>query len=83
MKTESKARNTDEYRGAVSAGQRVALEKLRRAIRAAAPKAEECISDGLPTFRMNGRLLVAFGAAVKHCAFYPGGYPLIGIPGRS
>ncbi|HEY5042429.1 MAG TPA: DUF1801 domain-containing protein [Verrucomicrobiae bacterium] len=47
------------------------LNKLRKTIRAAAPKAEECISYGLAAFRLNGRALVAFGAWTKHCAFYP------------
>ena len=37
---------------------------------------EECISYGIPGFRLRGRLLVSFGAAAKHCAFYPGSYPL-------
>ena len=50
---------------------RAALEKHRKIIKAAAPKAEECISYRLPTFRLHGRLLVAFGAAARHCALYP------------
>ena len=56
----------------MNADQRRALEKLRKDIKAAAPKAEECISYGLPSFRLNGKLLVSYGAAAKHCAFYPG-----------
>ena len=32
---------------------------------------EECISYHLPAFRLDGKLLVAFGAAAHHCAFYP------------
>lgn len=59
----------DEYLAALEPEQRAALEKLRRTIRAAAPRAEECISYGLPGFRQNG-MLVAFGAAANHCAFY-------------
>jgi uncharacterized protein YdhG (YjbR/CyaY superfamily) len=55
----------------LSADKRAALEKLRKAIRAAAPKAEECISYGLAAFRLDGRPLVAFGATENHCAFYP------------
>jgi uncharacterized protein YdhG (YjbR/CyaY superfamily) len=55
---------------------RAALEKLRRAIKSAAPKAEECISYQIPAFRLGGRLLVAFGAAANHCAFYPGAFPI-------
>ena len=71
-----KPQTIDEYLAALSSEKRTALEKLRRAIKAAAPKAEECISYQLPAFRLNGKLLVAFGAAAKHCAFYPGSTPV-------
>jgi len=60
----------------LSSEKRTALEKLRKAIKAAAPEAEECISYQLPAFRLNEKLLVAFGAAAKHCAFYPGSHPV-------
>ena len=66
----AKPKTIDEYLGGVSEDKRPALERLRAAIRAAAPKAEECISYGLAAFRLNGRPLVAFGATEKHCAFY-------------
>src|SRR5262245_27488003 len=59
----------DEYLAALSDDKRAALEKLRRTIRAVAPKAEECISYQLAAFRQNG-MLVAFGATANHCAFY-------------
>jgi uncharacterized protein YdhG (YjbR/CyaY superfamily) len=62
----------DEYLSPLSDDKRRALEKLRRDIKAAAPKAEECISYGIPGFRLDGKLLVSYGAAAKHCAFYPG-----------
>jgi uncharacterized protein YdhG (YjbR/CyaY superfamily) len=68
----AKPNTIDEYLAALTADKRAALEKLRRSIRAAAPKAEEYISYGLPAFRLNGKFLLAFGAAAKHCAFYPG-----------
>jgi len=64
-----KPRTIDEYLAALSDDKRAALEKLRKSIRAAAPKAEECISYQLPAFRQDG-MLVAFGATAKHCAFY-------------
>jgi len=67
-----KPKTIDPYRVAVSGDQRAALEKLRMAIRAAAPKAEECISYMLPAFRLDGKFLVAFGASAPHCSFYPG-----------
>lgn len=73
---QSKAETIDEYLAPLSKEKRAALEKLRRAIKSAAPKAEECISYQLPAFRLGGRMLVAFGAAANHCAFYPGAAPV-------
>src|SRR6266496_3892529 len=70
----AKPRTIDEYLAPLSFEKRDALAKLRRAIRSAAPKAEECISYQIPSFRLGGRMLVAFGAAANHCAFYPGGF---------
>jgi len=67
-----KPRTIDEYLAGVSAEQRIALEKLRKTVRAVAPSAEECISYGIPAFRLNGRPLVFFGAWADHCSFYPG-----------
>jgi uncharacterized protein YdhG (YjbR/CyaY superfamily) len=59
----------DEYLAALSDDKRAALEELRKIIREAAPKAEECISYQLAAFRQDG-MLVAFGATANHCAFY-------------
>ena len=67
----AKRKNIDEHLAALSEDKRSALEKLRKAIKAAVPKAEECISYRLAAFRLNGKLLVAFGATTNHCAFYP------------
>lgn len=67
----TKPKTIDDYLARLSEDKRAALEKLRRAIRTAAPKAEECISYGLAAFRLNGKPLVAFGATANHCAFYP------------
>jgi uncharacterized protein YdhG (YjbR/CyaY superfamily) len=64
------ARDVDNYLARVPEDARAALEKLRRAISAAAPKATEGISYQVPTFKHHGRPLVGFGAAKNHCAFY-------------
>ena len=72
----AKPQTIDEYLAPLSREKRAALGKLRRAIKSAAPKAEECISYGIPGFRLGGRLLVSFGAAANHCAFYPGAHPV-------
>jgi uncharacterized protein YdhG (YjbR/CyaY superfamily) len=66
-----KPQTVDDYLKALSDDKRAALEKLRKAIRAAAPKAEECFSYGLPAFRLDGTLIAGLGAGAKHCAFYP------------
>jgi len=66
-----KPKDIDDYLSQLGADQRSTLEKLRRAIKAAAPKAVECISYQIPAFRFDGKLLVAFGAAKKHCSFFP------------
>jgi uncharacterized protein YdhG (YjbR/CyaY superfamily) len=60
-----KPKTPDDYLAAVSHDKRAALETLRKNIKAAAPEAEECISYGLPAFRLNGKLLVAYGAATN------------------
>src|SRR5215467_1056054 len=67
----AKPTTIDEYLANLSQDQRSALEVLRRTIKSAVPKAEECISYGLAAFRLDGKPLVAFGASANHCAFYP------------
>ena len=71
-----KPRTIDEYLALLSEEKRRALQKLRKAIRSAVPEADECISYQIPAFRLRGRMLVAFGAATHHCAFYPGAFPI-------
>ena len=70
--TKSRTRATpDEYLAGLTDNKRAALEALREAIRTATPDPEECISYGIPAFRLNGTLLVGYGAAANHCAFSP------------
>ncbi|MDT4969533.1 MAG: hypothetical protein QOJ64_4270 [Acidobacteriota bacterium] len=66
----------DEYLAPFGKEQRAALEKLRKDIKTAAPKAEECISYDIPTFRLDGYMLVSFGGWASHCAFYPGAFSI-------
>jgi uncharacterized protein YdhG (YjbR/CyaY superfamily) len=67
----NKPRTIDEYLARVpDDDKRAALEKLRKTIQAAAPKAEECIAWELPSFRLE-KFLVAFGAAKNHVSLYP------------
>jgi uncharacterized protein YdhG (YjbR/CyaY superfamily) len=69
-------KTVNAYLAALTADKRAALQKLRRAIHAAVPGAEECISYQIPAFRFEGRMLVWFAAASKHCSFFPGAHPI-------
>ena len=61
----------DDYLAEVSDGKRTALEKLRKTIRTIVPKAEECISYGMPAFRLDGAVIAGFQATAKGCSYYP------------
>lgn len=61
----------DEYLAKVKADRRATLEKLRRTVRAIVPKAEECISYGIPAFRLDGKVIAGFAATAKGCSYFP------------
>jgi len=46
------------------------LRTVRRTIRAAAPRATESISYGIPTYKLDGQRLAYFSAATNHCAVH-------------
>lgn len=60
----------DEYITQFPAATQVLLTQMRTCIAKAAPKAEEAISYGMPTFKLNGNL-VHFAANKAHIGFYP------------
>ncbi len=47
------------------------LNKIRALIKKLAPKAEETISYGMPTYKLNGKNLLHFAGYKKHIGFYP------------
>ncbi len=63
------AKDVNAYLAAVSQEARVVLEKLRKTIKAAAPKAEEIISYQVPVYKYHGPL-VSFAAFKNHCSLY-------------
>jgi len=72
----AKPESINDYLSRLPDDKRKALTKLRKDIKAAAPRAEECISYQIPAFRLDGRMLVWFHAAAGHCSFFPGAYPI-------
>lgn len=60
----------EAYLASLPPEKRAPLERVRRAIRAAAPKAVECISYGLPAFRL-GKPIAGYAAADKHFSYFP------------
>ena len=60
----------DDYLATVPAEAQAALEKLRKAIRAAAPAATEALSFDRPAFILNGTRLVQYWASKEHCSLY-------------
>lgn len=68
----SKPDSFEKYLGKLGPEKRAALNRLRRVIHSAAPQCVECISYGLPAFRLNGRFFVALGGTSRSCSFYLG-----------
>jgi uncharacterized protein YdhG (YjbR/CyaY superfamily) len=64
-------RSIDDYLAGLEPASSAALAKLRKAIAAAAPDAEEGWSYGVPAFRLGGRPLAGFAAAAQHCSYFP------------
>jgi uncharacterized protein YdhG (YjbR/CyaY superfamily) len=67
----SATEGVEEYLAALPDDQRAALESLRRVVATAAPGATETISYGIPTFKHEGRGVVAYAAFKAHCSLFP------------
>jgi uncharacterized protein YdhG (YjbR/CyaY superfamily) len=65
------AKDIDEYIAGFPDEVQEKLEKVRTAIRKAAPKAEEKISYQMPSFTLNGKYLIYFAGYKKHIGLYP------------
>jgi uncharacterized protein YdhG (YjbR/CyaY superfamily) len=64
-------KTVDEYFKSVPQEVRGTLTTIREAILEVAPKSIECISYGMPAYRLNGDVLVYFAAQRYHIGFYP------------
>ena len=66
-----KFRNIDEYIDSFPEDVQELLQKMRMAIKRAAPQAVEAISYQIPTFKLGGKNLVHFAGYKGHIGFYP------------
>jgi uncharacterized protein YdhG (YjbR/CyaY superfamily) len=71
VKGKDTSKNVEEYLASVPEPARSTLNKVRAAIRSAAPReTTETISYGIPAFKYNG-VLIWYAAFEKHCSLFP------------
>jgi uncharacterized protein YdhG (YjbR/CyaY superfamily) len=61
----------DEYLGTLDEPERAALAGLRDMIVAIVPDAEQCISYGMPAFKVRGKTVAGFAAFKHHLSYLP------------
>ena len=47
------------------------MRELRQTILAVIPDAEQCISYGMPAFRLRGKIVAGFAAFKNHLSYFP------------
>jgi uncharacterized protein YdhG (YjbR/CyaY superfamily) len=65
------AQEIDDYLAALDETKRATLSQLRKTILEIIPDAEQCISYGMPAFRVNGKVVAGFAAFTNHVAYFP------------
>jgi uncharacterized protein YdhG (YjbR/CyaY superfamily) len=63
--------SVDDYIAGFPADTQKVLEKIRKTIRKATPKAEESISYQIPAYKLDGKVLIYFAGFEKHVSVYP------------
>jgi uncharacterized protein YdhG (YjbR/CyaY superfamily) len=61
----------DRYLAGLDEPKRSTLQALRASILAVVPEAEQCISYGLPAFKVEGKTVAGFGAFKDHLSYLP------------
>ena len=64
-------RDIDRYLLALDEPKRSTLEALRLSILEVVPEAEQCISYGLPAFKVQGKTVAGFAAFQHHLSYLP------------
>jgi uncharacterized protein YdhG (YjbR/CyaY superfamily) len=61
----------DEYLAGLPEPKLRTLEATRQQLRRLLPEAEECISYGMPGFRLQGKVIAGFAAFKNHLSYFP------------
>jgi uncharacterized protein YdhG (YjbR/CyaY superfamily) len=61
----------DRYLATLDEPKRSTLEALRQSILEVVPEAEQCISYGLPAFKVRGKTVAGFAAFKQHLSYLP------------
>jgi uncharacterized protein YdhG (YjbR/CyaY superfamily) len=61
----------DQYLGSLDEPKRATLAQLRDTIVAIVPDAEQCISYGMPAFKLRGKTIAGFAAFKSHLSYLP------------
>jgi uncharacterized protein YdhG (YjbR/CyaY superfamily) len=69
--------SVDEYIASHPEPVRELLNRVRSTIRKAIPRAEESISYKIPTYKLNGRVVLYFAAWKEHYSLYPANAALV------
>ncbi|MDD3793913.1 MAG: DUF1801 domain-containing protein [Candidatus Gracilibacteria bacterium] len=62
----------DDYISGFPSDVQIILQKIRKIIIESNPDLVEIINYGVPTFKLNGKNMVHFGAFKKHISIFPG-----------
>lgn len=65
------AHEVDVYLAALDEPKRGTLERLRKTILEIVPEAEQCISYGMPAFKLEGKAVAGFAAFKNHLSYLP------------
>lgn len=65
------ATTVDGYLAGLDGTQRATLSILRAQLRELLPTAEECISYGIPGYRVEGHVIAGFAAFRNHLSYFP------------
>jgi uncharacterized protein YdhG (YjbR/CyaY superfamily) len=61
----------EEYLATLDEPKRATLTSLRDTIMAIVPDAEQCISYGMPAFKLRGKTIAGFAAFKNHLSYLP------------